>query len=248
MTAEKQERIAKVIAAAGVCSRRDAEKLIAEGRVQVNGKTLDTPAFLVSGDEDITVNGRPINQEKKQARVWLYHKPVGLVTTHHDPQGRQTVFDDLPRSMGRVISVGRLDLNSEGLLVLTNSGALSRCLELPKTALPRQYCVRVYGELDYQALDDLKNGITIEGITYGQIDVVIDDPDSRAQNQWIWVTLHEGKNREIRRVMQALGLHVNRLIRTAYGPFELGDLPAGKTQEVDSSILKPFFKSIGFEE
>ena len=248
MTESHQERIAKIIAAAGICSRRDAERLIAEGRVAVNGTVLDTPAFLVSPGDRIAVNGRPVNTGKKRVRLWLYHKPAGVMTTHRDPQGRPTVFDSLPRSIGRVISVGRLDLNSEGLLLLTNSGALSRYLEMPKTALPREYSVRVFGHVDPKALADLRHGITVDGVHYGPIEAVQDDPGSRSKNQWLWMILHEGKNREIRNVMRGLDLQVNRLVRTAYGPFELGNLEAGKIREVDEGILQSFLHEIGFEE
>lgn len=245
MTTEKPERIAKVMAAAGFCSRRDAEAWIAEGRVSVNGKTLTSPAFTVTAEDKIVVDGKPLRRQET-VRLWLYHKPPGLVTTAKDPQGRETVFGDLPRSMGRVISVGRLDLNSEGLLLLTNSGALSRHLELPATALPRVYHVRTYGELDRQALKDLRNGITVDGVRYKSIDVEVERNSRDSMNNWLQVTLHEGKNREIRRVMQALGLHVNRLIRIGYGPFELGDLERSGVQEISPAALKTFFKEVDF--
>lgn len=244
MTTDKKERIAKVIAAAGVCSRRDAERAIEEGRVTVNGKKLATPAFTVSDDDVITVNGYPLPQ-KKSTRLWLYHKPAGLVTTARDPQGRETVFDNLPRKLGRVISVGRLDLNSEGLLLLTNDGALSRQLELPSTGLSREYRVRVYGELNYDDFAALEKGVTIDGVKYRSIHVDVEKEDRRSGNSWLRVTLHEGKNREIRRVMNAMGLQVNRLIRLSYGPFELGRLEPGKVSEVDPAILTAFLQSVG---
>lgn len=244
---QKPERIAKVIAAAGVCSRRDAERYIAEGRVIVNGKKLDTPAFTVTDDDVITVDGRPL-RAKQTTKMWIYHKPAGLVTTAHDPEGRPTVFDSLPRRLGRVISVGRLDLNSEGLLLLTNNGALSRQIELPKTGLPRAYRVRVRGELTEEGLQRVENGITYEGVKYRPIKIDVEKSNRDSSNHWLYMVLHEGKNREIRNVMRAIGLQVNRLVRVSYGPFELGDLPLGKVTEVDEKILSAFCRQIGFKE
>jgi 23S rRNA pseudouridine2605 synthase len=250
MTIDKKERIAKVIAAAGVCSRRDAERAIEDGRVMVNGKKLTTPAFTVSDTDEITVDGYPL-PNKKSTKLWLYHKPAGLVTTAHDPEGRETVFDALPRHLGRVISVGRLDLNSEGLLLLTNDGALSRHLELPSSGLPREYRVRVYGDLNYDDFEELAKGVTIDGVQYRGIHVDVEKEDRSGDhphgNHWLRVLLHEGKNREIRRVMQAMGLHVNRLIRLSYGPFELGRLAVGKVVEVNPRILAAFCGEIGFK-
>lgn len=245
MTELKKERIAKVIAAAGVCSRRDAEAWIEAGKVKVNGKKLMTPAFTVSDEDEITIDGKKL-PNKKATKLWLYHKPAGLVTTARDPEGRPTVFENLPRSMGRVISIGRLDLNSEGLLLLTNDGGLSRHLELPATGLSREYRVRVNGDIYQEDIDALAKGVTIEGISYRGIRISPESDFVKGKNQWIRVVLHEGKNREIRRVMQAIGLSVNRLIRTSYGPFELGRLPLNKTQEIDSGMLKTFCKTIGF--
>lgn len=247
ITDGKQERIAKVIAAAGICSRRDAERYIQDGRVIVNGKKLNTPAFTVSDDDMITVDGRPLPR-KKSTKMWIYHKPAGLVTTAHDPEGRPTVFENLPRKIGRVISVGRLDLNSEGLLLLTNNGALSRQIELPKTGLPREYRVRVRGELSRTGLQELERGILVDGVEYRPIQVDVEKSDANRSNHWLRVTLHEGKNREIRKVMNAIDLQVNRLIRIGYGPFELGQLPLGKISEVDPQVLAAFFRSIGFKE
>lgn len=246
MTEVKKERIAKVIAAAGVCSRRDAEAYIEAGRVFVNGAKLRTPAFTVSDEDEIVVDGRPL-PKKKDTKLWLYHKPAGLVTTARDPEGRPTVFENLPRGMGRVISIGRLDLNSEGLLLLTNDGALSRHLELPKTGLPREYRVRVNGDIYQEDIDKLAKGATIDGITYRGIRIMPENDFVKGKNQWINVILHEGKNREIRKVMNAIGLSVNRLIRTSYGPFELGHLPIGKTMEVNSITLKTFLRNIEFK-
>lgn len=223
------DRIAKVLARAGVCSRRDAEKLIAEGRVSVNGHKLDTPAFKVGAGDDIRVDGKPVAKADKR-RLWLYHKPAGLVTSHRDEQGRETIFHHLPKRMPRVVSVGRLDLNSEGLLLLTNDGALSRHLELPSTGWPRTYRVRVRGHLGDGGIAKLAKGMTVEGVRYGPIKTVIER--RQTSNMWLEMTLHEGKNREICRVLNALGLDVNRLIRVGYGPFILDDLPINGTYEV----------------
>ncbi len=249
MTEIKKERIAKVIAAAGVCSRRDAEAYILEGRVIVNGKKLSSPAFTVSDEDQITVDGRPLPQ-KKSTKMWIYHKPAGVVTTAKDPEGRPTVFEQLPRNMGRVISVGRLDLNSEGLLLLTNNGALSRHLELPTTGLPREYRVRVKGEIYQEDIDALAKGVTVEGVKYRGIKVTREryTQGSKGTNLWLNVVLHEGKNREIRRVMNAMDLSVNRLIRVGYGPFELGNLAIDKVTEVHPKALQAFLSSIGFKE
>lgn len=244
---QKPERIAKVIAAAGICSRRDAERYIADGRVTVNGKRLDTPAFTVTDEDVITVNGK-ILPHKKMTKMWIYHKPAGLVTTAHDPEGRPTVFQNLPRSLGRVISVGRLDLNSEGLLLLTNNGALSRQIELPKTGLPRGYRVRVRGDLTEEGLQAIENGIRVDGVQYRPIEITVEKSNWQSSNHWLHMTLHEGKNREIRNVMRAIDLQVNRLIRVSYGPFELGNLALGKVTEVDPKILATFCRSIGFKE
>lgn len=232
---EEKERIAKVMARAGVCSRRDAERLIAEGRVQVNGQVLDSPAFLASASDDIRVDGKTIPRPEK-TRLFLYHKPAGLVTTARDEQGRNTVFDDLPADMPRVISVGRLDLNTEGLLLLTNDGGLSRYLELPATGWVRSYRVRAYGRPSDDDLKALADGISYEGIHYGPIDVVVDR--GRGDNTWMTMKLTEGKNREIRNVTRAIGLQVNRLIRVSYGPFELGDLDVGEVAEIKQSVLQ----------
>lgn len=232
---EEKERIAKIMARAGVCSRRDAERLIAEGRVAVNGQVLETPAFLASFADDILVDGEPI-PIPEQTRLFLYHKSAGLVTTARDDHGRPTVFDDLPRGLPRVISVGRLDLNTEGLLLLTNDGALSRYLELPATGWVRTYRVRAYGHPTALDIQDLAEGITYEGVHYGPIDVVVDR--ERGDNTWMTMSLREGKNREIRNVMRAIGLQVNRLIRVSYGPFELAALPEGEVIEVKSDVMR----------
>ena len=229
-TAEKKgERVAKLIARAGLCSRRDAERWIAEHRVQVDGEVIDTPATLVDDPTRIKVDGKAL-PAPAEPKLWLYHKPPGLVTTHKDEEGRPTVFDHLPTALGRVISVGRLDLNSEGLLLLTNDGGLARELELPSQGWVRTYRVRVFGFVTQEILDTIKDGCTYEGVHYGPIEATIEKVTGR--NAWIIVSLTEGKNREIRQVMRHLDLRVNRLIRQSYGPFRLGDLGREEVLEV----------------
>jgi len=243
----KGERIAKRIARAGLCSRRDAERWIADGRVVVNGETLETPAFLVHASDEIVVDGKPL-QGASETRLWLYHKPAGLVTTHKDEKGRDTVFDKMPPELPRVVSIGRLDLNTEGLLLMTNDGALSRYLELPSTGWSRKYRVRVIGRGNKKRLESLDKGITVDGVRYGSIKVQVDQ-SSEGANTWLTMVLKEGKNREIRRVMEAVNLKVNRLIRVSYGPFDLGKLERGGVQEVPQKVLKAqvekFFKEQG---
>jgi 23S rRNA pseudouridine2605 synthase len=231
----EDQRIAKVLARAGVCSRRDAERLIADGRVSVNGKRLDTPAFKVTPRDKILVDGKPVGAAP-ETRLWRYHNPSGLVTTHKDPQGRPTVFERLGPEMPRVISVGRLDLTSEGLLLLTNDGALARRLELPSNGWIRRYRARAYGAIKQSALDELSLGSEVEGVKYGSIQAELDR--QQGSNAWITLSLQEGKNREVRRVLEALGLRVNRLIRIAYGPFQLGTLPVGALEEVQTRVIK----------
>lgn len=239
MDSPPPQRIAKVLARAGVCSRRDAEKWILEGRVSVDGVTLTTPATLVTDASKIVVDGYTV-ASPEEPRLWCYYKPVGYLTTHKDPQGRLTVFEDLSRfRLPRLISIGRLDINSEGLLLLTNDGALSRYAELPSTKWPRRYHVRVFGTIDKKQLLSLENGITIDGIHYGQIEVEFGE--QKGANTWISMTLYEGKNREIRKVMEHFNLKVNRLIRDSYGPFSLMDLKPGEITEVPrKEILKHF--------
>ncbi len=232
---KKGERIAKVIARAGVCSRRDAEKLIEEGKVSVNGKLLTTPAFFVETSDRVLVNKKPLPQQM-DTRLWCYHKPRGLLTSHRDPQGRKTVFDNLPADLPRVMSVGRLDINSEGLLLLTTDGALSRRLELPSTAWTRRYRVRAHGKIEQVELDKLARGIEVDGIKYGAIEATLERV--QGHNVWLLVAIKEGKNREVRKVFEHLGLKVNRLIRISYGPFQLGDLKAGEVKEVPPRILR----------
>ncbi len=234
-TPEKGDRIAKVLARAGICSRREAEKLIELGRVAVNNRKLETPAFLVSPTDLVTVDGKPIPQADK-TRLWRYHKPSGLVTTHKDPQGRPTVFQRLPEDMPRVVSVGRLDLNSEGLLLLTNDGELARRLELPSTGWLRRYRVRVHGQVDAERLAELAKGVSVEGVNYGPIQALLDR--QQGANAWLTVSLREGKNREIRKVMDHLGYPVTRLIRLSYGPFQLGQLAPGQADEVPGKVLR----------
>ncbi len=220
----KAERISKIMARAGVASRRDIERMIMEGRVTLNGKLLDTPVVNVTLADKIEVDGEPIRGIER-TRLWLYHKPAGLVTTNSDPEGRPTVFDNLPEELPRVMSIGRLDINTEGLLLLTNDGGLARALELPTTGWLRRYRVRAHGEIDQDALDKLKDGIAVDGVLYGSIEATLDR--TQGSNVWITMGLREGKNREIKNVLGALGLDVNRLIRISYGPFQLGDLPEG---------------------
>lgn len=228
-------RIAKVLARAGLCSRRDAERWIAQGRVALNGKVLTTPAITVKDSDTVTVDGQPL-PDAAPARLWRYHKPKGLVTTHKDPEGRPTVFDRLARELPRVISIGRLDLNTEGLLLLTNDGALARLLELPATGWLRRYRVRAFGGIDQAALDRLKDGVSVDGVKYSGIEATLDR--KQGDNVWLTLALREGKNREVKRVLDHLGLKVNRLIRLSYGPFQLGDLALGAVEEVKTRILK----------
>ena len=228
------ERIAKVLARAGVASRRGAEEMIAAGRVTVNGKVLESPALNVTPADKITVDGQPL-KEPEPARLWLYHKPAGLVTTERDEKGRDTVFANLPEHLPRVMSVGRLDLNSEGLLLLTNDGDLKRKLELPSTGWLRRYRVRVNGSPKDEALEPLRMGIEIEGERFQPMQVTLDR--QQGANAWLTISLREGKNREIRRAAEAIGLTVNRLIRVSYGPFQLRELKAGEVEEVRQRVL-----------
>ena len=231
----KGDRIAKVLARAGVASRREAERMIAAGRVSVNGKVLTSPALNVTGRERILVDGKPI-AEKEPERLWLYHKPVGRVTTHKDEQDRPTIFDDLPEDMPRVMTVGRLDLNSEGLLLLTNDGGVKRQLELPSTGWVRKYRVRVNGKPTEETFGPLRKGITVDGETFAPMTISLDR--QQGSNAWVTVSLREGKNREIRRAMAAVGLTVNRLIRVSYGPFQLGDLKPGAVEELRRRVVR----------
>ncbi|MDE2029472.1 MAG: rRNA pseudouridine synthase [Alphaproteobacteria bacterium] len=232
------ERIAKRLARAGVCSRRDAERLIAEGRVAVDGKKLISPALNVTEKNIVTVDGKPIDAPE-ETRIWRYHKPAGTITTARDPQGRPTVFEKLPPEMPRVVSVGRLDFNTEGLLLLTNDGELARHMELPQNAWLRHYRVRVHGAMDADRLKKLADGVTISGIRYDGIKAEIEKKQKAdASNVWLSVTIREGKNREVRKIMEHMGLQVTRLIRTSFGPFQLGTLPRGNIEEVPRRALK----------
>jgi 23S rRNA pseudouridine2605 synthase len=232
------ERIAKYLASAGVASRRDVERMIAEGRVIVDGHRLDTPAFKVTGAETITVDGHPVNRIE-QTRLWRYHKPNGLVTTNKDPDGRPTIFDALPKDLPRVVTIGRLDLNTEGLLLLTNDGELARAMELPATGLPRRYRARAYGRVPQEELDRLRDGIVHEGVEYRAIVATLES--RTGANSWINVELTEGKNREVRRALESLGMKVNRLIRVSSGPMELGTLEPGRVVEVSPTDLLRHF-------
>jgi 23S rRNA pseudouridine2605 synthase len=227
-------RIAKAMAHAGLCSRRDAEAWIAAGRVAVNGKVLKTPACVVSDADTITVDSEPL-PAPQTPRLWRYHKPKGLVTSHKDPQGRKTVFESLPENLLRVVSVGRLDINTEGLLLLTTDGALARHLELPSTGWLRRYRVRAHGRVTQDALDALKDGVTIDGVRYGAVESRVER--QQGSNVWLTIALREGKNCEVKRIAEHLGLTVNRLIRVSFGPFVLGELAPGAIEPVKRRVL-----------
>ncbi len=230
-----EERIAKVIARAGVASRRDAEAIIAEGRVTLNGETLTSPAVNVGPEDKITIDGEPL-PSRERTRLWLFHKPRGLVTTARDPQGRPTVFDSLPEDMPRVVAIGRLDINTEGLLLLTNDGGLAKVIAHPETGWTRRYRARAHGEVTQADLDKLRNGVTIDDMEYGAVEATLDRV--QGDNVWITLALKEGKNREVKRILEHLGLQVNRLIRLSFGPFQLGDLESGLVDEVRTRVLK----------
>ena len=240
--AQEPQRIAKLLARAGVASRREIERMIEEGRIAVNGEKVEKPATLLTSLHGVTVDGKPV-REPSPARLFRYHKPAGLLTTERDPKGRPTIYDRLPKGLPRVMPVGRLDLNTEGLLLLTTDGELKRQLELPATGVERSYRARVFGPVTQVQLEELIHGIEIEGVRYGPIDANLERRTGR--NGWVEMRLREGKNREVRRVLEHLGLQVSRLIRTAYGPFALGDLPAGGVDEVRRHDLVTFRKNLG---
>jgi 23S rRNA pseudouridine2605 synthase len=233
--APQEDRIAKVIARAGIASRRDAEAMIAEGRVTLNGAVLDSPAVNVTDRDRITVDGEPL-PARERTRLWLFHKPRGLVTTARDPEGRPTVFESLPEDLPRVVAIGRLDINTEGLLLLTNDGGLAKVIAHPDTGWMRRYRVRAHGDVTQAELDKLKAGITLEGMDYGPVEATLD----RVQGDNVWITLglREGKNREVKKILEHLGLAVNRLIRLSFGPFQLGELESGLVEEVRTKVLK----------
>ncbi|WP_232468763.1 pseudouridine synthase [Croceicoccus marinus] len=239
------DRIAKLLARAGIASRREVERMIAEGRVAIDGEVLDTPATVLTSLKGVTVDGKLV-AAPEQARLFCFHKPQGLLTAERDPAGRPTIYTALrnavPPGVPRLMPVGRLDLNTEGLLLLTNDGELKRALELPATGVPRTYRARTFGDITQAQLEDLMDGIEIDGVRYGQIDANMERRTGR--NQWIELTLTEGKNREVRRVLEHLGLKVSRLLRLAYGPFVLGDLPRGQAAEVPQKDVERLRKSL----
>jgi 23S rRNA pseudouridine2605 synthase len=234
-TTPKGDRIAKIMARAGLCSRRDAERWIAEGRVAVAGKVIDSPALNITDLNSIRVDGKPL-PNTEPPRLWRYHKPPGIVTTARDPEGRPTVSDKMPAGMPRVMPIGRLDITSEGLLLLTNDGELKRHLELPTTGWTRRYRARVYGRVEVEKLEALSKGVTVEGIQYGSIEAKLEHQEGA--NAWVAIGIREGKNREVRKVMAHLGYTVNRLIRISFGPFQLGGLERGVVEEMPTHVLR----------
>jgi 23S rRNA pseudouridine2605 synthase len=235
------ERIAKLLARAGVASRREVERMIADGRVAIDGLVLETPATILKDLRGVTVDGKPVAAPEPK-RLFAFHKPTGLITAESDPKGRPTIYtalrNALPKKTPRVMPIGRLDLNTEGLLLLTNDGELKRQMELPSSGIPRTYRARTFGDVTQEMLEELIDGIEIDGVHYGSIDANLERRTGR--NQWIELTITEGKNREVRKVLEHLGLQVSRLIRTAYGPFELEDLPRGAAREIRKHELGRF--------
>lgn len=241
MSAQEPQRIAKLLARAGIASRREVERMIDDRRIALNGVALETPATILTSLEGITVDGKPV-QAAKASRLFRFYKPNGVLTTERDPKGRRTIYDVLPKGLPRLMPIGRLDFNTEGLLLLTNDGELKRQMELPATGVPRTYRARTYGQVSQAQLEDLIHGIEIEGVRYGSIDANLER--RTGANGWVEMTLTEGKNREVRRVLEFLGLEVSRLIRTSYGPFALGDLERGAVAEVDRNQLFIFRQSL----
>ena len=242
---EEGDRIAKLLARAGVASRREVERMIADGRVAIDGKVLDTPAVKLTNLKGVTVDGKSVGQAEA-ARLFAFHKPSGLITAERDPKGRPTIYtalrNALPKDAGRVMPVGRLDFNTEGLLLLTNDGELKRAMELPSSGIPRTYRARAFGDVTQAQLDELIEGIEIDGIRYGRIEADLERGSGK--NRWIQMTLTEGKNREVRRVLEHLGLQVNRLLRVGYGPFELDELPRGQAVEIRQVDVERFRKQL----
>lgn len=242
---EAGDRIAKLLARAGVASRREIERMIADGRVALNGKVLETPAVKLETLRGVTVDGKPVAQAEA-ARLFAFHKPSGLITAERDPRGRPTIYtalrNALPRGAPRLMPVGRLDFTTEGLLLMTNDGELKRAMELPSSGIPRTYRARAFGDVTQAQLDELMEGVTIEGVRYGRIEADLERSSGR--NRWIELTLTEGKNREVRRVLEHLGLKVSRLLRTAYGPFQLADLPRGQAIEIRQVDVERFRKGL----
>ena len=245
---EAGDRIAKLLARAGIASRREVERMIADGRVAIDGKMLDTPAIKLESLRGVTVDGKPVG-EVEDTRLFAFHKPSGLLTAESDPKGRPTIYaalrNALPKDAGRVMPVGRLDFNTEGLLLLTNDGEMKRAMELPASGVPRTYRARAFGDIAQTQLDDLIEGVEIDGIRYGRIEANLERGSGR--NRWIEMTLREGKNREVRRILEHLGLEVNRLLRIGYGPFHLGDLPRGQATELRRGDVKAFKRELGLE-
>ena len=243
---EDGDRIAKLLARAGVASRREVERMIAEKRVALDGKVLDTPAVKLGSLRGVTVDGKPVEQAE-ETRLFAFHKPSGLITAERDPKGRPTIYaalrNALPRNAGRVMPVGRLDFNTEGLLLLTNDGELKRAMELPSSGVPRTYRARAFGDVTQAMLDELIEGVEIDGVRYGRIEADLERGSGK--NRWIEMTLTEGKNREVRRVLEHLGLKVNRLLRISYGPFELADLPRGQAVEIRPADVERFARQLG---
>ena len=242
---ETGDRIAKLLARAGVASRREVERMIADGRVAIDGKVLDTPAVKLESLRGVTVDGNPVGKPE-DTRLFAFHKPSGLITAERDPKGRPTIYaalrNALPKDAGRVMPVGRLDFNTEGLLLLTNDGEMKRAMELPSTGVPRTYRARAFGDITQAQLDELIEGVEIDGVRYGQIEANLERGSGR--NRWIEMTLREGKNREVRRVLEHLGMEVNRLLRIGYGPFHLGDLPRGQAAEIKRGDVEAFKREL----